>query len=244
MSLLLDGILLAVLAICIISGIRNGFIKSFMGLVKGAVSLLVAYAYTPMLRDVLKDHYIIKSIADGIAETLKSLALNLESQTPTYDLSKIAADLPEAYVNILDRYNISLEEFTAQIAGITVADESMIDSFSAQIASPCATAISTAAAFIILFLASLLVLSLVTWILDALFRLPVLSATNRFFGLVFGVLEGVLIVWSLSAAASALMSALGSLDGELFGAHVVESTVICKFFAGNNILTKITEVLQ
>ena len=244
MSLLLDGILLAVMAICIISGIRNGFIKSCMGLIKGAASLLVAYAYTPVVRDVLKDNYIIKGIADGIAETLKSLALNLESQTPTYDLSKIAADLPEAYVNILDRYKINLDDFTAKIAGITAADETLIDSFSAQIADPCATAIASAAAFIGLFLAAFIVLSLVTWILDALFHLPVLSATNRFFGFLLGVLEGVLIVWVISVAGSVLMSALGSLDGELFGSHVVDNTVICKFFAQHNIFTKIMEVLQ
>ena len=244
MSLLLDGILLAIMAICIISGIRNGFIKSFMGLIKGAVSLLVAYAYTPVLREAIKDNYIIKGIADGIAETLKSLALNLESQTPSYDLSKVAEDLPEAYVNILDRYHINLEEFTAQISGITAADESVIADFSAQIAEPCAAAVSSAAAFIILFLGAFIVLSLVTWILDALFRLPVLSATNRFFGFLFGTLEGVLLAWVIAVAGSALMSALGSLDTDLFGPHVVDKTVICKFFVDRNILTKVMEVLQ
>ena len=244
MSLLLDGILLAILAICIISGVRNGFIKSFMGLVKGAVSLLVAYAYTPVLRDVIKDHYIIRDIADGIAETLKSLALNLESQTPSYDLSKVAADLPEAYVNILDRYHISLEDFNAQIAGITGADESVILDLSAQIAEPCAIAVSSAAAFIVLFFGAFILLSLVTWLLDALFRLPVLSTTNRFFGFLFGLLEGVLIAWVVSLVGASLMSALGSLDTDLFGPHVVEKTVICKFFAEHNIFTKIMEVLQ
>ena len=244
MSLLLDGILLVIMAICIISGIRNGFIKSFMGLIKGGVSLLVAYAYTPVLRDVIKEHYIIKDIAAGIAETLKSLALNLESQTPTYDLSKVAADLPEAYVSILDRYHINLEDFTAQIANVSGVDESVIGDFSAQIAEPCATAISAAAAFIVLFLGTFIVLSLVTWILDALFRLPVLSATNRFFGFLFGTLEGILIVSVISLVGSALVSALGSLDTNLFGPHIVEKTVICKFFAEYNIFTKIMGILQ
>jgi len=244
MSLLLDGILLAVMIICVISGIRNGFIKSFMGVVKGIVSLLAAYAYTPVVKDAVKENYIIREIAEGIAETLKSLALNLESQTTSYDLSKVAADLPEAYTNILERYNINVQEFTAKIAGITEADESMITDFSTQIAEPCASAVASVISFIGLFLAVFLCLSLVTWILDALFHLPVLSTANRFFGLLFGILEGILFAYVISVAGSVLMTALGSIDTELFGSGVVEKTVLCRFFMEHNVFTKIMEVLQ
>ena len=132
MSLVLDGLIIVCGLCCVISGIRHGFIRSVIGLVKGVVSLLAAWAYTPVIRDTIKDNYIIKQIADGIAETMESLALNLESRT--YDLSKVAADLPEAYTSILERYGIDIESFTAKIAGITQADEALIYDYSTQIA--------------------------------------------------------------------------------------------------------------
>ena len=100
MSLLLDGLIIICALWCIITGARQGFIRAAIGLVKGIVSLLAAWAYTPVVRETIKDNYIIGQIADGISETLRSLALNLETQT--YDLSKVAADLPEAYTAILN----------------------------------------------------------------------------------------------------------------------------------------------
>ncbi len=94
MSLFLDGLILFCIAFCVIAGVKNGFVRSVMGICKGAVSLIVAYAYTPLIADRIRDSYIIGRIADGIAETLKALAVNVEDRfaggSLTYDLSKIA----------------------------------------------------------------------------------------------------------------------------------------------------------
>ena len=139
MSLFLDGLILFCIAFCVIAGVKNGFVRSVMGICKGAVSLIVAYAYTPLIADRIRDSYLIGRIADGIAETLKSLAVNVEDRfaggSVTYDLSKIAAELPEAYTSILTRYHIDIPSFTAEIAPVTSADEGMITSVAEQIAA-------------------------------------------------------------------------------------------------------------
>lgn len=242
MSLLLDGLIIACALWCVISGVRQGFIRSVIGLVKGVVSLLAAWAYTPVVRDSIKDNYIIGQIADGIAETLRSLALNLETQT--YDLSKVAADLPEAYTAILTRYGIDIPAFTAKIANITQADESLIYDYSAQIAEPCASMVASAAAFTMLFLGAYIALSLAAWLCDMIFHLPVLSEANHFAGLVFGLIEAVFFACVIAIVGAELVTALGPIDSTLFGASVVDNTVICKFITENNVFTMITDVLQ
>ena len=41
MSLFLDGLILFCIAFCVIAGVKNGFVRSVMGICKGAVSLIV-----------------------------------------------------------------------------------------------------------------------------------------------------------------------------------------------------------
>jgi len=242
MSLVLDGLIIVCALFCIISGIRRGFIQSFMGLLKGIVSLLAAWAYTPAIRDIIKENYIIRQIADGIAQTLRSLALNLD--THTYDLSKVAADLPDAYTAILNRYGIDIPSFTASIAGVTQADDGVIYDFSTQIADPCATVVASVVAFAVLFLGVYLALSLAAWLIDLIFHLPGLSQVNRFAGFLLGAVEAVFFAYVIANVGGELVKALGPIDGTLFGPDVVENTVLCRFFLEHNVFTMITDVLQ
>ncbi|MBR5444831.1 MAG: CvpA family protein [Clostridia bacterium] len=242
MSLLLDGLILVCGLCCVISGIRYGFVRSVIGLIKGVVSLLAAWAYTPVLRETIKDNYIIGQIADGISQTLRSLALNLENQT--YDLSKVAADLPEAYTSILERYGIDIPEFTAGIANVTRADEALIYNFSEQIADPCATMVASAVSFALLFVGVYVALSLAAWVFDLIFQLPGLSGANRFAGFLFGLVEALFFAYVIAVTGSALMTALGPIDAGIFGKSVVENTVICRFLLEYNIFAGVSELLQ
>lgn len=241
MSLLLDGLILACAILCIVSGIRKGFIKSVMGLIKGVVSLLAAWAYTPVVRESIKENYIIDRIADGIAETLRSLALNLDTQT--YDLAKVATDLPEAYTAILTRYGIDIPAFTEKLMEVTYTDEGIITDYSAMIADPCATMVASAAAFALVFLATYVGLTLVAWVGDVFFHLPVLSEANHFAGLVFGILEAAFFTYVIAIVGGSLVEAMGPIDPSLFGASAVENTILCKWILNQSWLPMLTEIL-
>lgn len=236
MSLLLDGLILCCALYCVLSGVRKGFIRSAIGLVKGIVSLLAAWAYTPVVQESIKENYIIGQIASGINETLCSLALNLETQT--YDLSRVAADLPEAYTSILTRYGIDIPSFSAKLAEVTQADEGMIAAYSAEIADPCATMVASAVAFMLLFLAVYVALSLVAWFGDVIFHLPILSEANHFAGFLLGCVEAIFFSCIIAIAGGSLIEALGPIDPNLFGASVIENTILCKW-----LLAGVTTVL-
>lgn len=241
MSLLLDGLILACAILCIVTGMRKGFIKSVMGLIKGVVSLLAAWAYTPVVRESIKENYIIDRIAEGIAETLRSLALNLDTQT--YDLAKVATDLPEAYTAILTRYGIDIPSFSQKIADLTYTDEGILYDYSAMIADPCATMVASAAAFALVFLATYVGLTLVAWVGDVFFHLPVLSEANHFAGLVFGILEAAFFAYVIAIVGGSLVEAMGPIDPSLFGASAVENTILCKWILNQSWLPMLTEIL-
>ena len=128
--------------------------------------------------------------------------------------------------------------------GVTEATGETVHSLAEDIASPTARVLSAALAFLALFIGCVIVLSLLTALLDLLFRMPVLNKANVFLGVVFGVAEAVVFVLVLSIALSVLVRSLGAIDPNLFGDEVVENTVVCRFVLEHNPLQQLYEVLK
>ncbi len=241
MSLAIDAIILFGAVIIIWRGAGRGFIKSIMGLITSVVSFIVAYAYTPVLSSVLKEKYFTDGITNGIFETLKSLALDTE--TDLFNLDRLAVDLPAPFVSILDRYNVNIDAFAEEIRGITGCGENTVYSYAQQIAAPTSQIIANCVSFLLLFFAAFIVLSILTWILNAIFKLPVLSQANSFLGLIFGAAEAILFSFVISVVLSALVSSLGSIDPNLFGKDVLADTRICRFLLDNNPIEEIRTLI-
>jgi Colicin V production protein. len=91
--------------------------------------------------------------------------------------------------------------------------------------------------FALIFAAAMLVLSIITWILDLIFKLPVLKAANTLLGLIFGVVCALVLAWLMGMVSIYLIGAMSSIYPELFNSTVVQNSVILKFISENNILT-------
>ncbi len=247
MSFACDFILIGIALFILYSGWSKGFIKSVMGLVKGIASAVAAYAYTPMLGNIFYEKWILKPLTNGIFETLRGYALDtklsVELGRDVYNLDRLSLDLPKELVSILERYNVSVPDFLSGISGMDQVTEDAVYDCSVSIAEPTASLLSSALAFIVIFIGVYLVLSLVTALLDHLFRLPVLNTANKLFGIIFGAAEAFLLVAVMSILLSTLVTSLGSLEPNLFGESVIDHTVICKFFVEHNPLRQIYDVL-
>ena len=71
-------------------------------------------------------------------------------------------------------------------------------------------------------------LKLLVFLIDLIFKLPVLNSTNKTLGLLFGVGEALVLAVLISSVSAAVITALGSVDPEVFGASVVERSYIMK----------------
>lgn len=241
LSLAIDAVILFSAILIIWLGVRRGFVRSVMGFVTGIASTVAAYAYTPVLSAHIRKSGMIENIAEGIAETLRSLALDTE--TDLYNLDRLATDLPDPFTSILERYSIDIESFAAQIRGLTGCDGDVVDAFAAQIAAPTANVLSSVVAFAIIFVLMIIVLSLLTALLDLIFNLPILRGANVLLGFVLGTAEAVLFACVLAAVMSVLAAALGAIDPGSFGTNVVEDTIICKFLTEHNPLNGMISAL-
>lgn len=234
MSLAIDAILLFSAVFIIWAGTSRGFVRSVMSLVSTAAALIAAYAYTPMLSAYIKEKYLTERITNGIFETLKSLSLDTE--TDFYNLDRLAADLPESFLSILERYHVNLDSFLDKIRGITDCTEETVLDFSREVADPTAGVLASSLSFLLIFVAAFIVLALLTSLLDAIFNMPAVRSANLFLGFLFGVIEAAVVVLSLTILLSTLVTALGSIDPKLFGSDVVENSRICSLLL--NLLKK------
>jgi len=228
MNLILDGILLLICAASIILGAKRGFIKSVMGVCTLIAALFVAYAFTPPLADIIEEQPFMRSISGSITETIKSLS---ENDGGSYDLKRLFDEMPDAFQQIIDRYDADEEQLTEAVEVQPEAEEGDVTLLSDLIAEPVSNAIAGVLAFLALFVASVIVLKLLTWILDLIFQLPVLKTANSMLGFLFGVLAALLWAWVLSSLAVTLSDAMSSISPELFPEDLVEHTILVKFFS-------------
>lgn len=233
MSLAIDAIILLGVIIIIWKAAVRGFFRSVMSLAGGIASFCAAYAYSPVLAEYLKEKFILGGITDSIDGTLQSIARDVNT-SGGFNLDKLTVKPPVALTDILDRYNIDTNSFVSKFKGLTSCDADVVRGFAEDIATPTANIISSVVAFILLFVGVWLILSLVTWLLDLIFKLPVLKTANKIFGIIFGVVEGALFAVLAAGVLSTLVTALGSIDPNLFGAAAVEQSIICKFINEHN----------
>ena len=139
--------------------------------------------------------------------------------------------MPDAFRQIIDRYDADEERLTDALPDEPEAEEEDVHLLSELIAEPVARAISGVLAFLALFVGSVIVLKLLTWILDLIFQLPVLKTANSMLGFLFGVLSALLWAWVLSSLSVTLAKAMFSISPELFPEDLVEKTILVKLFS-------------
>ena len=238
MSLIFDIIILAVCLITIFLGAKRGFVKSVMKLCSSVASLFAAYALYPTLAAYIKENFLHRTVADNIAATIKSITSSgAGANSVSYNIEKLFADMPEAFSQIVARYNADLPQLRDTYGSVADVTEAAVDSLAMAISAPVTDVLANIISFALIFAAAMLVLSIITWILDLIFKLPVLKAANTLLGLIFGVVCALVLAWLMGMVSIYLIGAMSSIYPELFNSTVVQNSVILKFISENNILT-------
>ena len=241
-GIVIDALILVICVIIIIRSVRAGFIKSVMGLLKGVVSFIAAYAFTPYLGDFIRDKFILPSMSGNIADTIRSVVRDADGVS---GVSKIISDAEKTVNSIgsmLERYGVTSQE-AADAASAAPTKEAAVKAAADSIASPVAGIIANCIAFILIFITVFLILLLLTHILDSIFHLPVLNTANKVLGILFGVLEAFIFAYVLSNVFGFALRALESVDPNVFGQKVIDGSFIMRFFIKIDLLKLISGVL-
>ena len=236
MNFVFDLILIAIAAFI---GWRRGLVRSVIGLVCDAVAIVVAYALTPTVAGFFCNSVLLDKISAGIDATVRSAA----STSAGTDVSQFLSKIPETLAGMLEKFNITGESFQGFIKGLKSTGDDAVKEVSDFIAKPTAHIISNALAFILIFVVALILLRLISKLILILFKAPVIRTADKTAGLIFGIVNALIVVWVLSLAISAGVNALGSCVPSWFE-DTVNNSMVLKFLAKYNPITIVNKVLE
>ncbi len=231
MNFIFDGIILAVCVVAIVVSAKRGFIKSIMGVCTLIAAVFVAFAFTPYVSQWIENTPVIEEVSENISDTLKSLS---RKDVDSYDLSRLFTDMPDSFRQIIDRYGADVSNLKETVPPTADAAARDVSDLSALIARPVVSAISGVIAFLALFVGTVIVLKLLTWLLDLIFQLPALKTANTMLGAVVGVVSALMWAWVLSALSVIFIRAMSSISPAYFSETLIENTIILRFFADDN----------
>jgi uncharacterized membrane protein required for colicin V production len=204
MSLIIDLIIIAIVLLFTFLGYKRGLIKVAIKLCTFFIAIIVAFM-------------LYKPIANIVIDNTQ-----IDEKIESAITQKI---LPEG---ALESENIEVSQKLPSI--ILKNSENTVQSIS----RACSTKLIEAACLLLIFIIIKVALKFVTFLADLIAKLPILKQFNKLGGTIYGVLEGLFIVF-VGFAVISLIAPL--LDSSILEA--INSSIVGSICYNNNILLKI-----
>ena len=222
MNFALDIFLICVMAACIITGIRRGFVRSaarFVGAVISAcLSAVLGGIAAQWLYDLL--------FRDALIEKIRGAILSISGP----DAAQAVLDgLPDFIVRALDTAGVTKATLTGSLASQSGEAAAVL----AEALEPVFVSFLKVLTVFGLFLLFLVLTRILANLLAAAFELPLLSQVNSALGGLFGFLMALLLLWVLISALKIFLP-MTSLEMQASLSRAVERSVLMKVIAGMN----------
>ena len=210
MTIVVDLIVIAIIALCIILGYVRGLTGSLIKILSFVLSIVIAFVlFIPISNLVIKNTQIDKSLEQSIREMIIGNEQEEES------------NMPEA---ITDYIGQRVEQ-AADDAKTAVVDSTARD---------VAETIVKAGTWVVLFIIARILLIFLKFITALIAKLPVIKQFDKLGGIAYGLIEGLIIVYLLLALVSFIAP---MFDNSIIVA--IKDSFVGSIFYNNNLLLKI-----
>ncbi len=179
-------IVLAILVFFVVVGVIKGFIKMLFATLALAITIILALLATDKMAGFIKNN---TRVYDKVYEKfLDFTEERIDGKFNDYKQAQGGAieKLPIPSILKAQLSENNNEETYAKLGVV---------SFSDYIAASLANIVIKALAFLILFVLIAVGLRILFAILDTIAKLPILRQANKFLGFIFGLIQGLVIVW-------------------------------------------------
>lgn len=229
MWILLDVAVVLIVLLSIIAGYRKGFVKTSFKFGMLVAAFIIANSFSPMFSQYLQTTDIYESITNDIRSKISSSIFD-EQQEGTQQkqgnsfeiLSKIGIDIDSA----VDSYNDAIKQ----------SKEDAVKSLDKHIVTPICRMLADAVSFVALLVASLVALTVLMFLLELVFKLPVLKTVNKSAGAIVGILFGLFRVFVLCVVIQLVLPYIPE-NNLGFYSGVEEKTYIYKVVVDTNPLS-------
>ena len=216
MSIIIDLVIVAIIAICVLVGYYKGLTGSLLKIVSFVLALIIAFVlFKPVSNFIIDKTDWDENLEQAIRQSI------LKDEEKTNDETQ-KENMPEV---ITDYINNAVEK-----AG-NEAKTAIVDSTAREVS----VMIINIAVAIALFIVSKIILLLIKGLANLLTKLPVIKQVDKAGGIAFGILQSLVIIYialAIISFASPMMSQTGIIEG-------LQKSYIGSVMYNNNLLLKI-----
>ena len=213
MGILADIIILIIIAICIFIGYKRGLIKCAINVLSFFIAIIVVILLTTPISNLIINN---TQIDDNMQKTIIK-NLNIEGANEI----KISDNVPEVVREYVNDMMLDFSNNSTNVAQALAENISII--------------IINIAVAIILFVGTKLALAFVKVLADILGKLPLIKQFNKAGGIIYGIANGIVTVYTLLALISIIVPLLP--DASIVDA--INQSMLGKAMYDNNIILKI-----
>ena len=210
MAIIVDLVILGIMALCIIIGYVRGLTGSLIKILSFVLSIIIAFVLFIPVSNLIIDK-------TGIDENLEQTIRDAIVQEDVTEETK----MPETITNYIGE---KIEQASDS------AKEAIVDSTARDVA----VTIVKAGTWIGLFIVARILLILLRFITSLIAKLPVIKQFDKLGGVIYGILEGIIIIYLILA----IISFIAPMIGENIITAIDESMVGSMLY-NNNLLLKI-----
>jgi uncharacterized membrane protein required for colicin V production len=220
---LIDFVIVAIVALCVWRGYRNGLIRGVFGVVSLIAALLIANAAAKAYSDEFVG--MLRPFVGGIVDTTLADIAEEDADNKNDSRESDAKDYTTAY-SVLRRIGLP-KVSAARIAAMVSHDDDSDVTLAEMTTDKLSSVLAFVAVFGIGFVLVAIVFAVIGNLISFVFSLPGLKLLDRASGVVFGLVKGLLIVFTLAA----IVRYFG-----LLAQSTVEETRVLNYIVNNNMI--------
>lgn len=224
MAFVVDIIILAIMIICIFLGYKKGLIGVAVNILGFFIALIIAFIlYTPISNFIINNTPIQPTLKEAISGTVTPYVINVnENEEDNKEEENNSPKVMTDYINgFIENEKQKVEQ----------TEKDIIDNVSETVANN----LIKVAVGILVFIVAKIALIFVKIFAKFISNLPIIGQFNKLGGAIYGVLQGLLVVYILFAILSVFAPTMEN-SGIL---EAVNSSMIGKMMYNNNIILKI-----
>lgn len=223
MAIVVDIIIIGIMLVCILLGYKKGLIRVAVNILGFFIALLIALIlYTPISNFIINNTSIQPTLKEAIRGTVTSYVIKTEENEESNEVEDNSPKVMTDYIN-------GFVEEQKQKAEQTEKD--IINNVSETVANN----LIKIAVGILVFITAKIALLFVKALAKVISNLPIIGSFNKLGGAIYGVLQGLLIIYILFAVLSVFAPTMEN-SGIL---EAINTSIIGKVMYNNNIILKI-----
>ena len=224
MAFVVDIIILAIMITCIFLGYKKGLIGVAVNILGFFIALIIAFIlYAPISNFIINNTSIQPTLKEAISETVAPYVINAEENKE--DTKEAENNSPKVMTDYINGF---IEKEKQQVEQ---KEKDIINNVSETVANNLIKIAVGILVFIVAKIALLFVKVLAKFISD----LPIIGQVNKIGGIIYGVLQGLLIIYILLALTSLFAP---TMENSAI-LEAINSSMIGKVMYNNNIILKI-----